>query len=438
MGFARQVLLTYGLRLVLLPAGLANAILIARYLGPEGQGTFSAVTTYVGIAGILAGLGLGAAATRAAAMRPGGAQALAANARISGSLLGIAGAAGLGVLRLLAPDAFDRVPIGVLLLGAVALPFNLAASQLQGILLGLGRIRPFNAVEVLDRLLLLTGSVVLLAGFGLGVRELVAATALFAIVRLATLHALLGTRGFRLAGDAGLLRETAIVSSRAYAATILSFLVLRSDIALIQGMLGTAATGVYAVAVQITDLLLVLPGAVGSLLFPRVAAGGSASNPAFTAKVCRLAAAATASGCLAAAVAAGLGIVPVFGEPYHDAIRCVWVLLPGVLCVALQGILANDLAGRDYPVFIPAMWIALLAVNVGLNVALLPRLGIVAAAWSSTIAYAGSLAAMAAYWLRRFPGIGLGGLFVLRRDDLIEVAASLRRAVAARPRESGA
>lgn len=438
MGFARQVLFTYGVRVVLLPAGLANAILIARYLGPEGQGVFAAIATYVGIAGTVAGLGLAASATRAAARRPERAAALAANARASGIVLGLAAAAGLLLLRWVFPDAFDRVPMVILLAGAATLPFNLASSQFQGILLGLGRIRPFNAVEALDRLLLLGGSVLLLAGLGLGVGALVAATPVFAAMRLVTYHVLLGRGSFRLAGDAALLRETAVVSARAYAAVLLSFLVLRSDIALIQGLVGTSATGIYAAAVQVTDLLLVFPGAIGSLLFPRVAAGGGTADPAFTARVCRLAAAATAAACLAAALGAGIGIVPLFGEPYRDAIRCVWILLPGVWCMALQAILANDLAGRDYPAFIPAMWTGLFAVNVGLNLVLLPRVGIEGAAWSSTIAYAGSLVALAAYWLRRFPGVGVAGLLVLRRDDAREAVLTLRRSLGPSPRRAGA
>ena len=73
---------------------------------------------------------------------------------------------------------------------------------------------------------------------------------------------------------------------RSYVACALAFLIIRSDMLLVNYFLGTAQAGVYAVAVNITDLLLVFPTAVGTMLFPRISAQ-PADDGVLTAAACR-------------------------------------------------------------------------------------------------------------------------------------------------------
>ena len=117
-----------------------------------------------------------------------------------------------------------------------------------------------------------------------------------------------------------------------------------------------------------------------------------------------------------------------FGPPYQDAVVSLWLLLPGVWCLSLQVILANDLAGRDYPAFLAGMWLTVLVVNVGLNVLWLPRLGIAGAAASSSVAYALALWLLVRYWLRRFPEVRAADLFVLKADEWRTLRVRITRA----------
>lgn len=429
MGFARQVLFTYLLRLFLVPVGLLSAVIVARSLGPAGQGIFAAIGAYLATAAMVGSLGLSQAAARLVAKDRGALGPLTANAKITGGAAGLVAIACLLALRRFLPGAFAEIPLGLLALGSVALPFNLISAQLQALLLGLGRIRPYGFMEAFDRLSLFVGSLLLLVVLGRGVGALIAAVTVFAAVKLLLYDRLLGVRRREQRPDFDLLRRLGGISARAYAASLLAFLVLRSDLMLVHGLLGAKSTGVYSIAVQFADLLLVLPVAVGTLLFPRVAASPDSDNAAFTATVCRHTALAVTAGCLAVAASIHWLIPLLFGGAFQGSVHCLWILLPGVWCMSLQGILANDLAGRDYPAFLPWMWLVLLTVNVLLNLVWLPAFGIAGAAASSTIAYALSLCLVARYWLRRFPGVRARSLFVLEAAEIAGLRGRLKAAL---------
>jgi len=307
-------------------------------------------------------------------------------------------------------------------------PANLISTQLQAIVLGTRRVREFGFMEGLDRVLYFAATVAMLVWLGLGVPGLLLAVAVLAAIKLLAYHRLLHVP-LGAAPAPGLLRRSGIVSARAYAASLLAFLVLRSDLMLVQGYLGSASTGVYSIAVQFADLLLVLPVAIGTLLFPRVAATPSSESAFFTATVSRHAVLAVTAACAAVGATIAWVIPLVFGEAFAGSVVCLWILLPGVWCMAVQGILANDLAGRDYPAFLPWMWLFLLVVNVGLNLLLLPTMGIAGAALSSTIAYALSLVLVARYWLRRFPSVPARSLFLLDRGEIASFASRIKAAL---------
>ena len=437
MGFARQVLLTYTVRLVLIPLGAVTGVIIARWLGPQGQGVYATIGAYVATAAMLGNLGLSAAATSAVAGNPGLAPALLANARFSGGFAGLVAVGLLWALRTALPDAFEGIPVELLLLGALALPFTLISSQFHGVLLGLQRVRQYTLVDALERLLMFSSALVLLLVLGFGVTELVAATTLVAVIKLGVFQLQLTPQSKRWRPDPAVFGRLRGFSGRAYVAALLAFLVLRSDIMLIHGLLGSDPTGVYSVAVQIATVLMVLPTAMGNLLFPRIAAAGTEASSAFTAALCRHSVLLISLSSLALAAAGWWVVRLVYGEPYQAAALALGILLPGVWCMSVQILLANDLAGRDYPLFLPVVWLVLLTINVGLNLLLIPWLGIAGAAASSSLAYALALILVLRYWLRRFPAIPLRRLLLLDREELRTFAGRLFRALRPRMPDDG-
>jgi O-antigen/teichoic acid export membrane protein len=183
-------------------------------------------------------------------------------------------------------------------------------------------------------------------------------------------------------------------------------------------MAGARDTGLYAVAVRPVDFLLMLPGVAGTLLFPRIAASEGRESVQFTAKVARHISLIMGAACASLAAVAWWIVPLLFGAAYQDSVLALWILLPGVWCMGVQSILANDLSGRDYPRVLIGVWAVLLVTNVGLNLIWIPRFGIAGAAASSLVAYGMALVLIGRYWLKRFPEVRPSELFLPKFEEL--------------------
>jgi O-antigen/teichoic acid export membrane protein len=443
LGFKRQVAFTYLVRIALIPVGLVVTVVLARGLGPAGLGLFAAISAIIGTTAQLGNLGLPVSVSRYGARDALQVPALIANARLLGAGTGLLAVSVLFAIDRLFPALFGTVPLDLLMIAAFALPLSFASAQFQAILLGRQMIRRYNAAEVLDRLLLLVAAVVVLLVIGGGLRELILATLAVAVVQYLLFQLMLWPDSRRLRPDPGLLRRMAGFSGRVYVVTLLSYLVLRSDVLLINALRGAADTGLYAVAVRPVDFLLALPAVAGTLLFPRIAASEDRASAGFTAKVARHVSLVMGLACVGLAAVAWWIVPLLFGAAYRDSVLPLWILLPGVWCIAVESILANDLAGRDYPKILIWIWTVLLGTNVALNILWIPRHGISGAAGASLVTYALSLVLVGRYWTRRFPEIPVADLFVLHADEWRDLFGRLIRrdrledSVTASPRADG-
>jgi len=429
VGYVRQVLGTFLVRIVLIPVGLAYSVVAARWLGPADLGTFVALGTLIMTASQIGNLGLPIAVLRFAAAEPERTASLVANGRLSGLAAGSVALAILVTWARVSPASLGGVPARLVFVGGLALPFLFAANQFQSVVLGRQRVRQYNLMEALNRVLLLAGTVVVLVALGRGLTELVAVTAALAVVQFVAYQVLLGRDARRWRPDIPLLRSMVGFSFRAYLTVLFYFLVLRSDILLIHALLGASPTGIYNVAVLGADALFLLPAVAGLILFPKIASAGELRSSELTAQVCRHTAFFMLVACTATAVAAWWAVGWLFGAEYLGAVVPLWLLLPGIWMLSVQNVVYNDLAGRDYPLALPLSWGAALALNVGMNLALLPRVGVAAAALTSTAAYGLCFVLLGRAWLRRFPSYSWRDLLVVRREEARALTGRLRTAL---------
>jgi O-antigen/teichoic acid export membrane protein len=198
-----------------------------------------------------------------------------------------------------------------------------------------------------------------------------------------------------------LLREHAGYGLRAFAVSILVFLLLRSDILIIQMLLGTTETGYYAVSVAVTEVLRIVPMVFGMQLLARLARDSTARGPWRTTQVSTV-----GIGLLMLVIA--LAAVPLasplitllYGGEFSASVAPFIILLPGLVFVAMHGVLSSYIASMGMPSGAIAAPAAAVVVNVLLNVAMIPSLGIQGAALASTTSYALLLAATLVYVVR--------------------------------------
>jgi O-antigen/teichoic acid export membrane protein len=158
-----------------------------------------------------------------------------------------------------------------------------------------------------------------------------------------------------------------------------------------------------------------MPGAVATLAFPRITSSQDV-NGLYTMRITRHMALLMFIVCL---IAAPLGfILPfVYGAAFADVPLQLLILLPGILLMGLEAVLVQHFNSLGVPKAIPAFWLITLAVNVLLNIMLVPVYGARAAALISTLSYALIFALVAAYF-RFETGNSLARTFLLSREEV--------------------
>ena len=215
---------------------------------------------------------------------------------------------------------------------------------------------------------------------------------------------------------------------RVYLAALLSFLIIRLDLLLVNGYLGATQAGLYGVAGSLADGLFVVPLVVGLNVFPRVAGGADVTT---SAAVFRLVTLVYGAIVVLSVILVGPVISVLYGPAFHASAGLYRWLAPGVFSLGLVTVLSHHFAGRGFPLQALVVWFVGLGVNLAINLLFLPEHGTYIAALSSSVAYTLLLVLYVRLFARE-----AGGLreLIPRPRELTALARALaRRSVPAAP-----
>jgi O-antigen/teichoic acid export membrane protein len=386
-----------GARVATVALGLALLLAVAR-LGPEVQGAFA---LFLAIEAALVALGSGGGLALARAVSHEG---RAAAPLLRGWLrlalaAGLLAALGLGGLALLAQQP-PYTSLGWL---ALAAPLLLVVPTASGLWLGRGQMLRLGLPPLALPLLALAG-LGALATAGGGPPALTAVLLAWLASRVLVALAC-AAWALREAGGGGppavpaaaLLRGHAGFVAAVGAANLIAVLNYRMPLFLVERELGLAATGVYAVAVQLAELLWLLSAALSTAAYARI---GQAPR----ARAAQLAVQAAGWGLGATLLAAPLlwlaawaWLPALAGAAYAQSLLPLALLLPGVVLYAAASALSayytNQLGRPQWAARIAALSLALNTLGCLWAV---PRWGLAGAAASTSASYA---LAIAVAWL---------------------------------------
>src|SRR3954453_9405380 len=379
-----DVVLTYGGKVAVLGAGLATTGLVSRELGPGSRGVMATAYSLSLLLTQLGTVGLSAANPYFIAREPRTLPGVIGNAAWFALGLGSAVFAGGVALRALVPGALPGIGWGPVLVALAGVYPALACVFLHSVLVGQKRMVAYNAIEVSQAV----GALATLAlAFAVAHPGPVAVLLMLNAWSLwSALAAVVLLRGEGAWGrpDVALARRMLRYGGRIYVATLLAYVIIRLDLLLVNGYKGSAQAGLYSVAVALADGMIVLPTVVGLILLPRIAGGAGDEG---TAAVFRVTGLLYGLLCLVTIPLAGPAVRLAFGAPYADSVSLYLWLLPGIYSLGMTTVLANHFAGRGFPRQAMLVWFAGLAVNLAMNLVLLPRYGTVVASVSSSVAY---------------------------------------------------
>jgi len=161
-----------------------------------------------------------------------------------------------------------------------------------------------------------------------------------------------------------------------------------------------------------------VPNILSAVLHPRVAhAGSEAEANKDTARVSRITVLCIGVGVVGILLLGRPLIRILFSDRFLPAVVPLFVLLPGIVMISIAKVINSDLTARGYPR--ANMWAGSVGFvsNVILNVILIPRIGLVGAALSSTVSYTLSAVVILIFFLR-ITGVRISSLVVPTGADI--------------------
>src|SRR2546423_6173697 len=428
--FSAHVAWTLAVRILMAVNSVAASIIVARWLGADGLGKLSVLNVTTAMAVQTGSLGLPSSSVYFIAQDNRRLAPVAINsftfALVAGGLLALS----VYIAALQQPGLFGPVSPSLVRLPAISIPFQLISLLGLNIFLALGRIGRFNLLELMGQTFIPINAVLVLLVLRSGLWTLVAlntaanvALSILIVFSVAGYAAEQGDGARRVRPDLSLFKSMLGYGLKFHVAALAGIIIFRADLLIVNHFRGAGEAGVYAVASQVSLMLMLLPGVIATLLFPRIASGQDLKGQT----ICRVARHTAFVMLLVCALVAPLSFtLPLFyGAGFADVAVQLLILLPGVYLVSIESVMVQHFNAAGLPRAIPLFWVATLVVNLALTLALVPALGARGAGLASTLSYA-MIFALVAYYFRKRTGQPLSEALLLRGYEVRELFAAAR------------
>ena len=393
----QRILRHFAARVLTAGLGFAVVWLTARYLGAAGRGQVSLFFTDVSALSLLAGLVGGSSLIYLVPRR--NVWLLLGPAYAWGALVSLGGAAAVGLLR---PGGLAYAGH----LGAVALVQALLSINVL-LLLGRQREQAYNVLTTAQAALLALALALAYAGaHWLRIEAYYYANYLaYGLPWLVSTGLLLGLPdarpGHRWPRRRAAARELARHSRGAHLSNLLAFANYRFSYYAVAGLAGPAALGVLSVGVALAEAIWLIPRSTSLIQYVALVNAADKRGQTHAAlRGSRLTLLATAGAVLVLAAVPAGWLARFFGPEFGAAHGVILALAPGILMNGASMPASTYFAGvARYGVNNRATLVGL-GITIIACLLLVPRLGIVGAALSMTLAYCGSFSYLVGHYRR--------------------------------------
>jgi O-antigen/teichoic acid export membrane protein len=373
--------------------GLGLFVLLARVLGPEGNGKYSVSILVPTLLSTFLNLGIAPANVYYVGREDVSVTTAVKSSLALWVLLSSCGLLlGSGVIFFRADQWIPSVPQPLLWISLAAFPVFLLERLFLGLLQSVQDFKRYNGAMLIAPTVTLATAVVLVWWMRTGT---VGAVIAFGVGYL--LGALVS--GFAVRSHVedteedrdwrSYAKECVGYGWKAHLSNVLSFVNYRADLYLVNLFVSPAAAGIYVIAIRIAERMWMLSSAVSTVILPRLAELHTEEEKRkyFTPLISRWVLVVSLVACIVLALVADPLIQGLFGKEYAGAIGVLLWLLPGIVVGSFTRILANDIAARGRPELNLYTAFLVVVVNVTANVLLIPRMGVTGAAIATTLAY---------------------------------------------------
>lgn len=432
--FVKNTIMTLSRQISGILLGLLASIIIARSLGPEGNGLYQLIVLLPTTLMTLLNLGVGTSSVYYVGQKKYDIKDIIKTNTASGAVLSLAAVIiGLIGVMFFSDKFFEGVPPNYLYFILLIMPLLMLNDFYLVIFQGVQDFKSFNSLALLRQLAALITLVIFIFVLKIGlvgtVIAFIAGVVTQFIVTLILLNKNLKTNLFSGSFSKAYFKESFSFGYKAHFSNVLSFINYRADIYLISMFLNPAAVGLYGVAVSIAERLWIVSQSISSVLYPVISSSSDVdSKNKLTSVISRNVLFFSIIAGIVFYFASDLIFRLLFGEAYADSSDILKMLLPGIILFSVDRILSNDLAGRGKPELNMYTSIFTVASNIILNILLIPKIGIAGAAVSTSVTY--SLSTLVKMILfKRETGVSYSKMVLLQKEDLILFKRLINKAV---------
>ncbi|HET7590139.1 MAG TPA: lipopolysaccharide biosynthesis protein [Solirubrobacterales bacterium] len=382
LGFrAVQFLFLFGLNLV-----------ATRALGPSGRGQYALALNLATVVWVISHFSAEQSIARMLARREASAEELSRLGSFLTLTLGLLGTAlALALGLALRDQLLGGAAPATVVLAAATIPFTLAGQLATALLLRLGCLRPYGWIIAAGAVLQLALVVAIETGTGLSPQSAMAAAlatiALTAIALAAALARRLGSRALLPQARGDLLRSSFQIGIQLQPSSIALWLNLKIDLLLVGLLTSAHQAGLYSLSANLADIVFVSVSTIGLAALERQTAAGTREAIFFTSRFIGQNLLLAAVLALAGAAVSYPFVVLVYGSAWQGSVLPFALLMPAVVALAVEDPARNMLMRIAPPLSISAASSVAVVLNIALNLALIPAIGIAGASIASVLSY---------------------------------------------------
>jgi len=389
--FTKNTLITFFTRVATAVFTVIITVIIARALGPRGQGIYSVAVLFPSLLLIFTGLGINPAIPYFIGKGRYSVKQILGTSVILNFLISVFTILiGLTVIFLFSENFFPDIEKIYLFLSLSLIPLTLFLNLGCQIFLGLQKINKYNFISIFQSGFFLVFVAILLLAMRFGVTVTILSQIFSYIVAIAILLFIVikETKGIDFKPNIKYLKDSLFYGFKVHLAGIFDFLHSRIDLFLINFFMNPFSAGIYFASVRLSEGVWLFSISAGTVLFPKVASERDPKKlKEFTPLVCRN----VLFFCLLIVLFLFLIsewlIIFLYSKDFSGAIMPFRILLFGILAVSGWHVLANDLAARGKPMLNTyAIGVSVL-INIFLNILWIPKWGINGASLATTVSY---------------------------------------------------
>ncbi len=389
--FAKNTLMTFLTRVATAISTIIITVIMARVLGPRGQGIYSVAVLFPSLLLIFTGFGMNSAVVYFLGKGKHSPRQILGTSIIFNLLVSLFTVLiGLVIIYFFGERFFPGIETIYLFLSLFLVPLILFFNLGCQVLLGLQKINKYNFISFLQSFFFLISVALLLLTMRFGVTVTILSQILSYVVAIIIVAFIIvgELEGIDFRPNYKYLKESLVYGLKTHLAGIFDFLHSRVDLFLINFFINPFSAGIYFASVRLAEGVWLFSSSTSTVLFPKVA---SEKDPKklneFTPLVCRNVLFFSALIIICLFTISGSLITFLYSTSFSGAILPFRIILVGILAISGCNILSIDLAARGRPMLNTyAIGVSVL-LNILLNIFLIPKWGIGGAALATTISY---------------------------------------------------